>query len=433
LELLGETHVQCNGAPPPLQSLTQVDGRQIDPPGPLPRIDALYLHVPFCFHKCHYCDFYSIVDDRDRQEVFVRRLVAELHHRQLQTDLLPRTLFMGGGTPTLLRADLLSELLTALRDTGITREANEFTVEANPETVTPEIAAALGQGGVTRVSLGAQSFDPGLLKTLERWHDPTSVGRAVQLLRDVGFKRINLDLIFAIPGQSVSQLDADLDAALALGPDHVSCYSLTYEPNTAMTRRLELGQFVPMPETDERKMYERVIDRLHSEGFEHYEVSAFARRDPAPAPGSTPGKDPGSDAGADAETPSSQRCRHNMTYWTNGSWLGVGPSAASHVAGHRWKNAPHLGKYLDSTGEPPTIEHEKLTADRTLGEELMLRLRLIEGVEHSWLDARLHATDPRRSVIDYLKSIHMLQATASRLRLTRQGLCVADAVVAKLL
>lgn len=427
MELLAETSVQCNGAPPPLQSPVQAAGQPIAPPAPLLRIDALYLHVPFCFHKCHYCDFYSIVDDRDRQEVFVRRLIAELQLRQGQTDLKPRTLFMGGGTPTLLRVELLSELLGALRDTGITRDADEFTVEANPETVTPEIAAALAQGGVTRVSLGAQSFDPGLLKTLERWHEPASVGRAVRLLRDVGFKRINLDLIFAIPGQSVAQLDADLDAALSLGPDHVSCYSLTYEPNTAMTRRLELGQFVPMPETDERKMYERVIDRLHGEGFEHYEVSAFARRDPAP------GRAPGGDANAQAGAPSSQRCRHNMTYWTNGSWLGVGPSAASHLAGHRWKNAPHLGKYLDSIGEPPTIEHEKLSADRTLGEELMLRLRLIEGVELSWLDTRLHATDARRSVIDYLKSIHMLESTATRLRLTRQGLCVADAVVAKLL
>lgn len=389
-----------------------------DFPTPARAIHALYLHIPFCYHKCHYCDFYSIVDDRDRQAAFADRLIAELRLRSIQVRLKPVTIFIGGGTPTLLQVPLLQRLLEAMRELGVLEHANEFTVEANPETVTAEVAQALRAGGVDRVSLGAQSFDPALLKTLERWHDPQSVGRAVRHLREAGFGRINLDLIFAVPGQTMELLDADLDQALALEPDHVSCYSLTYEPNTAMTQRLKLGQITPMDESLERSMYEHMIDRLNRQVFEHYEVSAFARRDAANATG-----------------PSSQRCRHNLNYWTNQNWLGVGPSAASHINGYRWKNAPHLGKYLDSPADadPPVIDVEHLPEARRIGEELMLRLRLIEGVPLTWLHERLQGDRERMVKIEYLVSIHMLERTTTHLRLTRAGLCIADSVIAELL
>ncbi|MCE9590897.1 MAG: radical SAM family heme chaperone HemW [Planctomycetes bacterium] len=375
-----------------------------------PTIHALYLHIPFCFHKCHYCDFYSIVDDSasgDRQEVFTDRLIAELRHRAGQVELQPVTIFVGGGTPTLLRTALWSRLLETLWGVVDRRTVVEFTVEANPETVTPELMDVLVQGGVNRVSLGAQSFQPALLKTLERWHEPASVGRAVGVVRGAGIANINLDLIFAIPGETTALLNTDLDALLAMSPDHVSCYGLTYEPNTAMTQRLKMRQFEPIAEEVERDMYAVVMDRLAAAGFEQYEVSNFARKN--------------------------RRCQHNLAYWTNRNWIGVGPGAASHIDGHRWKNQPHLGRYLAMAPEPPIVDEEHLPEARRTGEELMLRLRLRDGVERAWLTARLPESDPRAARLRELTEMGMLEWSGDRLRLTRAGIFVADSVIAELL
>ncbi|MCX5659186.1 MAG: radical SAM family heme chaperone HemW [Planctomycetota bacterium] len=399
---------------------------------------ALYIHIPFCFHKCHYCDFYSIVDDSpagDRQEVFTDRLITELRLRAGQMSLRPLTIFIGGGTPTLLRPALWTRLLACLADLGIPDNVREWTVEANPETVTPELMGLLAAGGVNRVSLGAQSFQPELLKTLERWHDPANVARAAAMVRDAGIRNYNLDLIFAIPGQTLETLKADIDAALALEPTHISCYGLTYEPNTAMTKRLELGQFKPMPEETERAMYELVLDKLAAAGFEQYEVSNFGRR--AAWRGETPATlthdESGDTLGGELGAGPAYRCRHNLVYWTNGNWLGVGPSAASHVDGYRWKNQAHLGKYLDSKAEPPIVDLEHLPAERRTGELLMLRLRLRRGAPEAWLRANLGSEDPRWKTIDYLREIGMLEWGEGHLRLTRKGLFVADAVIRELL
>jgi oxygen-independent coproporphyrinogen III oxidase len=387
---------------------------QPDPASRPRRIDGLYIHVPFCFHKCHYCDFYSLVDDRrtgDRQEAFVDRLVAELRFRAAQTMLSPQTLFIGGGTPTLLRPPLWRRLLDALAQANVLAGIADFTVEANPETVTAELTSLLAHGGVNRVSLGAQSFQPALLKTLERWHDPANVARAVETCRAAGIDNINLDLIFATPGQTIEMLAADLDAALALAPDHLSCYGLTYEPNTAMTQRLKLGHITPVPEEIERQMYTLVIARLDAAGFEHYEVSNWARREP------------------DRD----RRCRHNLVYWSNGNWLGLGPAAASHVDGHRWKNQAHLGRYLAAGDEPPIVDYEHLPPERNLGERMMLMLRLRSGAPLAWLESNLPATDQRWTDIQELLGLGMLERTATHLRLSDAGLFVADTVIARLL
>lgn len=414
-------------------------------------IEALYIHVPFCFHKCHYCDFYSIVDesagsgvgpgcgdpggttrggstaegstsggstsggfgpDPDapppaRQARFAQRLVQELGLRAKQFDLRPGTVFVGGGTPTMLHPRLWGSVLSALSELGVLDRVREFTVEANPETVTPGLMRLLAEGGVNRVSMGAQSFQPELLRALERWHDPTHVATAVKTARDAGIGNINLDLIFAIPGQTLSGVDADLDAALALEPRHLSCYGLTYEPNTPLYSRLKGGLVARVDEELERAMYARVMDRLEEAGWEHYEVSNWAR--------------PG------------WRCQHNVSYWTNANWIGIGPSAASHVAGYRWKNAAHLGRYLDGPGEPPTIEHERLPAWEGVGEQLMLRLRLREGVPVGWVREHVPGDDPRHTAIEELLRLKMLELTGTHLRLTREGLFVGDSVITKLL
>lgn len=372
---------------------------------------ALYIHTPFCFHKCHYCDFYSLASDaasdQARHERFIHRLILELQHWRDKAPLQPRTLFVGGGTPTLLRADLWRQLLTALNTLGVLEHVQEFTVEANPETITPELLDLLVPAGVNRMSFGAQSFHPHLLKTLERWHDPQNVRRAVELARAAGLGRVNLDLIFAIPGQTLDMAKADLEHALSLEPDHLSCYSLTYEPNTAMTQRLSRGEVQAVDEDLEARMYEAIIDRLSPAGFEHYEISNWAK--------------PG------------QRCEHNLIYWRNEDWLAVGPSGSSHIQGLRWKNQPHLGRYLESTGQAPWTDLEELEPDRSLGEQIMLRIRLVEGIELDWLEPRIASDPRRRSEIERCTAAGLLERTATHLRLTRQGLLLADEVAAELL
>lgn len=374
---------------------------------------GLYAHVPFCFHKCHYCDFYSLVDrPRARHEAFLARLIEELEWRNGQTPLRPRTVFVGGGTPTLLGAGCWQRLLAVTADLGILSQVVEFTVEANPETVDAALAETLAGGGVNRVSIGCQSFEPAMLEALERWHDPESVPAAVEAFRRAGIGDINLDLIFGIPGQDLAMVDADLDRALALEPTHLSCYGLTCEPGTPLRTLLDLGRVEPVDQDLAADMYERVLDRLAAAGFEHYEVSNWA----GPGP---PGHPP-------------RRCRHNMVYWTNRNWLGCGPAAASHRDGHRWRNRPHLDRYLTERPEPPTTDHEHLSPERRVGEHLMLGLRLREGVARAWLDAHVPPEHPRRAAIRELLDGGLLEHTHTHLRLTRRGLLLADSVLARL-
>jgi oxygen-independent coproporphyrinogen-3 oxidase len=376
-------------------------------------IQGLYLHIPFCFHKCHYCDFYSVVSPADRaqeqQAAFTTALMRELRRRAGQTACRPRTIFVGGGTPTLLDVTHWRTILEVLRETDMLGRCVEFTVEANPETVSPELAATLAAGGVNRVSLGAQSFDPTHLKTLERWHDPRSVAQAMTIFRGRGrgIANLNLDLIFAIPGQTVPGVKDDLKRAMELEPEHISAYSLTFEPSTALAARQKLGQIAPVDEGLERAMYECVIDTLTGAGYEHYEVSAFAR----------PGR----------------RCQHNLAYWTNANWLACGPAAAGHVDGLRWKNAPRLSDYITASPTPPLSELERLDADARIGEALMLRLRLRDGTPHDWLAAQVPADSPRGRRIAQLKALGLLEDHGNALRLTHAGLCIADSVIAELL
>jgi oxygen-independent coproporphyrinogen-3 oxidase len=402
---------------------------------PWPGATSLYIHVPFCFHKCHYCDFYSIVDTRDRQEPFVERLIAELVALAPFAARPIETIFVGGGTPSLLRPDLWRRLLKAIDErfdlsrlraaSGLDRarlspDAGEFTVECNPETVTRELMDTLREGGVTRVSMGAQSFNPAHLKTLERWHDPASVPRAMELAREAGLARRSIDLIFAIPGQTLGEWESDLAEALSLGTEHLSCYALTYEPNTAMTARLRRGEVRPAPEDLEAEMFEATIRVLRRAGLERYEVSNFAR--------------PGAE------------CRHNLAYWRQRDWLAAGPSASAHVQGHRWKNVTRLDDYLASSftnggsdaGFSWITEHETPDPRRSVCERILTGLRLAEGLSAAELDAsvaalgeeaatRVHRALARQRSMGALRDLATDEG--SRLVLTDQGFLVADAVV----
>jgi oxygen-independent coproporphyrinogen III oxidase len=375
---------------------------------------SLYIHVPFCFHKCHYCDFYSIVDTRDRQEPFVERLLREL------TALTPwasgplETVFIGGGTPSLLAPHLWRRLLHHLDACFATRtmldRGGEFTVECNPETVTSELADAFAAGGVTRVSMGAQSFKPTHLKTLERWHDPSKVAPALDCMRSAGIRRQSIDLIFGIPGQSMDDWREDLTTAVQLDTEHLSCYGLTYEQGTAMTARLERGEFTPADEDLEADMFEATIDHLARQGLHRYELSNFAR--------------PGAE------------CRHNLVYWRQGNWLAAGPAASGHIDGLRWKNVPRLDDHLKATPDDTSLisESETPSPARNLIELLMTGLRLSEGLDPAMLLTKARTVDPHCetrlvSWSDSQRRFGLLAPRVDRWVLTDDGMRLANQVI----
>jgi len=376
-------------------------------------IPALYVHIPFCAHKCHYCDFYSITGQTDgRMEHFVTLLLAEADLWMAGgATITPQTVFFGGGTPTALSIDQMRRLLNGLHDRFDCSSVNEWTVEANPNTVTAEYCSTLRGLGVNRLSFGAQSFDRAELAMLERNHNPDDVPSCVRLAREAAFARINVDLIYAIPGQTMESWSRTLQTTLALGLLHLSCYGLTYEPNTPMTARKQLGHFVPAPEALELAMFHYTRERLIEAGLPPYEISNFA------APG--------------------QACRHNLHYWRGGNYLGLGPSAASHIDGCRFRNRPHLGEWERSieAANLPAIDVESLTPRQRAGELVMLMLRLSQGVRFDDLlqrfgeEARLWFSDP----LERLQSLALIEIDKAGFRLTQKGLDVADAVAAEFL
>jgi len=383
--------------------------------GITPQFEGAYVHVPFCFHKCHYCDFYSFVDQDDRQEAYAARADMELAAMAPWVHAPLHTVFVGGGTPTLLRPPVLRAVLGSIR-TRLPLAVNaEWTVEANPETVTPEVADALVESGVNRVSLGAQTFNERHLKTLERWHDPASVARAVGFLRAAGIRRINVDLIFGIPGQALVEWESDLRAALEIGTDHLSCYGLTYEANTAMTVRMERGEFEPCDDGLEASMLELAATRLREAGFAHYEVSNWGR--------------------IRSGDPHAEECRHNLLYWRNRDWLAIGPSASGHAQGVRWKNVPRLGDWLAATGTSPAVDVERVTPDMRAGERLMMGLRLHAGISEAELAEILQLGErgPERALaIKQAVDEGMMEHAAGALRFTARGMMVANSVLARL-
>ncbi|MBA3412991.1 MAG: radical SAM family heme chaperone HemW [Actinobacteria bacterium] len=365
----------------------------------------LYVHLPFCAHRCGYCDFVTAVGRRDQHAGYVEALLGEL---ELERHLLaPRleTVFVGGGTPTYTEPRALAHLLGALPS------AAEVTVEANPETVTSELATLLAEGGVTRVSLGVQSFAPHLLRTLERRAEPDDVRRAVSILRIAGFDNISLDLICGIPGQSPAELDRDLAEALALEPEHLSCYELEAKPGTRFT--FAHGAALTLQADAIEGYFERVVDSLQGAGYRWYETSNFCRP-----------------AGRDASR-RDLRSRHNLAYWLGRDYLGLGMGAVSTVRGRRWRNTPRLSAYLAAASrvQPPDRELEQLDGPVRLRERLLLGLRLDEPLDVSKLDSAID-----RPALERLEKLGLAErAGTSHLRLTRRGRFLGGGVTADLL
>ena len=359
----------------------------------------VYVHLPFCGHRCGYCDFVTVVGRRADHGRYVDALLAELDlERGLLSDRL-QTVFLGGGTPTFTEPDALQRLLRGLPS------AEEVTVEANPETVTPRLAALLREEGVTRVSLGAQSFQPKLLSVLERQAAPDDVRRAVYALRDANFDNISLDLIYGIPGQSASDLAADIDEALALGPEHLSCYELEAKPGTRFTHAY--GDELTRQAEAMEGYFAQVVERLTGTGYRWYETANFCR-----------------DGVRDL------RSRHNLAYWLGRDYLGIGVGAVSTVAGRRWRNTPRLPAYLEALEgrSSPLREVEELDEDVRARERVMLGLRLDEPFEVNGEERVLD-----RDAVARLARLGLLESRPGELRLTRRGRFLGGGVTAELL
>jgi len=311
-------------------------------------MSGLYIHIPLCVKKCAYCDFYS-VETNKYAGPFLNALREEF--RALPEGFAPETVFIGGGTPTALSAEQLETLLDFVTETVDLSFVTEYSCEANPGTVDLPKLAALCAGGVNRLSLGVQSFDDGVLKTLGRIHSAEKAEAAFRQVRAAGFENISVDLMFGVPAQTLEMLAADLDRALALGPEHISIYNLMYEEGTPLTKRNPLR----LDEEVEREMYDLTRKRLTGAGFEHYEISNFAK--------------PGFE------------CRHNLLYWSGGEYIGCGPSAHSHWQGTRWANVADLDDYC--ANGPRREFEEMLDEEAKARETLVMGLRLIKGVEVS--------------------------------------------------
>ncbi len=328
-----------------------------------------------------------------------------------------RTLFFGGGTPSLLPLEPMRRLIEGLHATFDLSGLEEFTIEVNPATADLNYCRMLRDLGVNRLSFGAQSFDPAELASLERHHDPADVTRSLDLARAAGFTRLSLDLIFALPNQSMDAWMTNLEKAIELDTEHLSCYALTYEPNTPMGVQHRLGRITGAPEELELAMLYATRDRLAQVGYEAYEVSNFAR------PGAA--------------------CRHNLVYWRGGSYLALGPSGAGHIAGTRLRNQPHLGKWEEAVaaGRLPAIDVEHLTPVQRLGERVMLGLRLAEGVPY--VHHNLTSPDNPPAALDVrevfarelaqLSDLGLIALGADHFALTRAGIATADAVAAEFL
>jgi oxygen-independent coproporphyrinogen III oxidase len=356
----------------------------------------LYVHLPFCAHRCGYCDFVTLVGRGDQHARYVDALLGEL---ALEGGVLGEpleTIFLGGGTPTFTEPEALWRLL------GELPSASEVTIEANPETITSELAKLLAESRITRVSLGVQSFQPGLLEVLERRAQPDDVRRAIYHLRDAQIDNISLDLIYGIPGQEPSHLERDLDQAIALEPDHLSCYELEAKPGTRFTHRYG-DELVRQGEAMEG-YFERVVERLVTAGYRWYETANFCR----------PGR----------------QSRHNLGYWLGRDYLGLGIGAVSTVAGLRWRNAPSLGSYLRALEDAraPARELEPIDGETHRRERLMLGLRLDEPVPFADVEGAVN-----EEALARLERLGLAERRSGGLALTLRGRFLGGAVTVELM
>ena len=370
---------------------------------------GLYVHIPYCETKCGYCDFYSVpLMDRPTSGL-VSAIIRELKCR-VTADRAIRTVFVGGGTPTVLPIDDFRRFFDAIRDVLGTTAVEEFTVEANPATLDAEKMGVMVDAGVNRISMGAQSWHSEELARLERLHTADDIEPSVAVARAAGITRINLDLIFGIPGQTESTWSESLQRTIDLGVDHIACYGLTYEQGTRLTAMLHAGRLTACDERLELAMYRQAIATLKRSGYAQYEISNFAQPN--------------------------QESLHNLIYWRQEPYIGVGPSAAGFVEGVRYKNVADIGSYERRVADrgDASLDREEVSGAERAAEYLLTGLRLNAGVNLDAVSAScgVDVSAGLATSIRKLQSLGFLSHTGNQILLTDEGREIADAVIAEL-
>ncbi len=372
---------------------------------------SVYVHVPFCARKCFYCDFVSYPYEAAAARRYVAALRREVELRAAGAEGKQEvaTVYVGGGTPTCLSQDLLVEIISLIREYFVFRPGLEFTVEVNPGTVNRAKFAVLRRLGVNRISIGAQACCTKTLRVLGRAHTHEQTADAVRQAREAGFDNINLDLIYGVPGQTSAGWRRCLELITALQPEHISAYGLQLEPGTPLHEMVNRGLLAPCAEETQVVMYYDAVDTLTAAGYNHYELSNFAR----------PGRE----------------CRHNLVYWQNGEYLGLGPTAHSHLHGRRQANESDLEKYAAvlAEGRLPLAWSEEVDRAGRIFETIFLGLRLTAGLDIEDFRQRFGCTpvDLYPAVIAGAVNKGLLELRGKYMRLTRRGLVVANAVMAE--
>jgi oxygen-independent coproporphyrinogen-3 oxidase len=355
----------------------------------------LYVHIPFCPKVCPYCSFYKEASDRNKTQGFLDAVLLELEAFGVER-VRPSTIFLGGGTPSALSPRQLSYLLGGLRERLDLSDLQEWTLEMNPATVSQEKAELLLSLGVNRISMGVQAWQSDLLIRLGRVHSAAQALRSYEILRRAGFKKVNLDLIFGIPGQTPDQWEESLLKTIDLNPEHISAYCLTYEEDTEYFRLLAAGQLT-QNEVQDADLFESTMQILARHGYSQYEISNYAR----PA----------------------EECRHNLAYWSGQNYLGLGPSAFSTVSGHRWQNVADTSSYVDQIRCQGSAQvfSESLSSSTQLSEKIVFGLRTNQGISEELVK-------PWSENIRELEGAGYIQRQAGAITLSQSGRMVADAI-----
>ena len=366
---------------------------------------SAYVHIPFCTQICYYCDFSKVFIKNQPVDAYLEHLIQET--RSYEIGKL-RTLYIGGGTPTALSAQQLAYLLTELPKVMDLSEVEEFTIEANPGDLDPDKIAVLKESQVNRVSLGVQTFDNKMLKKIGRSHQEQDIYDNIRHLKQAGFDNISIDLIYALPGQTMDQVKENVAKAIDLDIPHMSLYSLILENQTVFMNRMRRGK-LPLPKEElEAEMFENIIEELEKAGFEHYEISNFSK--------------PGFES------------RHNLVYWDNAEYYGLGAGASGYVDGIRYKNHGPIRHYLEAVeAGKARITEEHLTLEEKMEEELFLGLRKKTGVSKARFEEKFGVSFDQRygQVVASLTEQGLLVPDDKQVRMTKRGLFLGDTVAEK--
>jgi oxygen-independent coproporphyrinogen-3 oxidase len=375
----------------------------------MPKVTGLYVHVPFCVAKCRYCDFFSVKNDPKSTKNYLLTLEKEIS--ALPDDFEPQTLYIGGGTPTSLQNDDFERFFAILKPLLSKNVLVEATCEVNPGTFSQKKAKILEKNGINRVSLGVQSMNDHVLRFLGRIHDKNDVFEAVSALKSVKIDNFSLDLMYGLPKEAGQVLEEDLEGILALNPSHISCYCLTYEPGTPLTRQLDAGEITACDDETCLQHYTLIREKLQKNGFEHYEISNFAKF--------------------------GRQSRHNQLYWTGKDYIGIGPAAHSYWKGIRYSNPENLTEWQRLVEQHGALKRAEkpLSAEKKARERLVMGLRMLQGVDLEELRQELgfDIAGACEDQLDELGSHGMICRSGTRIWLSDEALFVSNSVFSELI